>query len=267
MQINCALAGVGKGGWRHHKKMNFLKTEKTIDSSELYLSMEFLVNRPFKNSWRYGIWAWVNENIVSLMESLLSVEKLWKKAQSKRQIIIKIDSEAQHLYKTQSPPSSDNPVFTLIALTKDKQLPGSPQYLLTNQPTQHSTIFNFNFIDGPPGWCLAPCSPETKSVISQVIWCWSKVVATWQMKVPLSSFLMSVTSRLKEPEPWTGAYHAVSVTSKNIFNATLWRESAEQWTFWEETPEQQFSQVDPKSNWWRQEIEKLCAELVGLFGW
>ena len=27
-----------------------------------------------------------------------------------------------------------------------------------------------------------------------------------------------------------------------------------------------FSQLDPKPKWWGQEMEKLCAEMVGLFG-
>ena len=47
------------------------------------------------------------------------------------------------------------------------------------------------------------------------------MVTTWQMKVPLSSFLMSVTSRLKEPEPWTGAYYTVLLTLKDICRAIV----------------------------------------------
>ena len=208
--------------------------------------MEFLVNRPFKNSWRYGIWAWVNENIVSLMESLLSVEKLWKKAQSKRQIIIKIDSEAQHLYKTQSPPSSDNPVFTLIALTKDKQLPGSPQY----QPT-HSTLNHLQFqFHWRPTWLMfgSVFTWNQKCDLSSGVLCqrWSGAgqrwwpPGRWRCRCPPSWCRWPTGWRSQSPEH----YHDVSLTSKNILEVIVKR--TEQWTL-------PFSPLYPK---WRQVIEK-----------
>ena len=44
MQIDCALAGVGKGGWSHNKKMNFLKiTKLTYRRSKECKSLECFV--------------------------------------------------------------------------------------------------------------------------------------------------------------------------------------------------------------------------------
>ena len=76
-----------------------------------------------------------------------------------------------------------------------------------------------------PGWCSAPCSPARgKTSISSVSYRWyipKMILATWQMKVPLSSFLISVTSRLKEPEPWTGSLSLSVLVSVSMMTTVM----------------------------------------------
>ena len=76
-----------------------------------------------------------------------------------------------------------------------------------------------------PGWCSAPCSPASgKTSISSVSYRWyipKMILATWQMKVPLSSFLISVTSRLKEPEPWTGSLSLSVLVSVSMMTTVM----------------------------------------------
>ena len=136
-----------KAGGVTTKRWTSLKQKEKLILMSYICQWNVLVNRPFKNSWGDGILAWVSKNIVSLMESLLSVEKLWKKAQSKRQIIIRIDFEAQHLYETQPPlpPTTLCLPWLHWQKTNNCQDPHNA-YKSTNQPTHQSPVNTWNYL-------------------------------------------------------------------------------------------------------------------------